>query len=55
MTRADGGLMRQVSGVLIAGELIPVVDSILPLARIGEAHERIEHGHTHGKIVVTIP
>ena len=55
ISRAEGALMRRVSEMVIAGELIPVIDSTLPLARIGEAHERIEQGHTHGKIVVTIP
>jgi len=54
MSRADGGLMRRVSEMVTAGALTPVIDSIFPLARIADAHERIEQGHTHGKIVVTI-
>ncbi len=54
MSRADGGLMRRVSEMVTAAELILVIDSIFPLTRIAEAHERVERGHTHGKIVVTI-
>ena len=38
--------------IMIAGNLRPVVDSVLPLERVREAHERIEAGDVFGKIVV---
>lgn len=53
-SRADGGLMREVSGLVAAGQLVPVIDSIVPLAQIAAAHERLENGHLRGKVVITI-
>ncbi len=38
--------------VVFAGRLRPVVDSVLPLDRIREAHERLESGEQIGKIVL---
>lgn len=35
-----------------AGDLRPEVSAILPLGRIGEAHELLQSGHTRGKIVL---
>jgi NADPH:quinone reductase-like Zn-dependent oxidoreductase len=37
---------------VFAGDLQPVVDSVLPLAEIRTAHERLEAGDVFGKIVV---
>ncbi|MEO5511415.1 MAG: zinc-binding dehydrogenase [Longimicrobiales bacterium] len=37
---------------VFAGNLQPVVDSVLPLDRIREAHERLEAGDVFGKIVL---
>jgi NADPH:quinone reductase-like Zn-dependent oxidoreductase len=37
------------------GRAMPVVDEVLPLERIREAHERLEAGDQLGKIVLTIP
>ena len=37
------------------GRARPVVDEVLPLERIREAHERLEAGDQLGKIVLTIP
>lgn len=53
-SRADGGLMRSVSELVAAGKLQAVIDSTFPLERIAEAHRRVEGGHAHGKVVVTI-
>jgi NADPH:quinone reductase-like Zn-dependent oxidoreductase len=55
VSRADGQLMRQLSALVEAGHLTPVLDSTFPLSRIADAHRRMESGHVHGKIVVTIP
>jgi len=40
----------------LAGEakVRPAIDSIFPLERIREAHERLESGHPRGKVVVAI-
>jgi alcohol dehydrogenase len=55
VSRADGDLMRGLSALVAAGQVEPVIDSIYPLVRIQEAYARLEEGHVHGKIVLTIP
>jgi D-arabinose 1-dehydrogenase-like Zn-dependent alcohol dehydrogenase len=37
---------------VFAGDFSPVVDTVIPLERIREAHERIEAGDVMGKIVL---
>ncbi len=37
-----------------AGEVRVVVSETYPLEQVREAHERIEHGHVRGKIVLTL-
>ena len=32
-----------------------VVDSVYPIERAAEAHDRVEGGHARGKVVITIP
>lgn len=54
-SRADGRLMRRLSEFVDAGQMTAVIDSKFPLARIADAHRRVESGHCHGKVVVTIP
>ncbi len=36
------------------GELKPVIDSVLPLDQVAEAHRRLENGGVRGKIVLSI-
>ena len=36
------------------GDLKPIVDSILPLAEVREAHRRLEQNHAFGKLVLTL-
>ena len=38
-----------------AGELQPVIDTVLPLAQAAEAHRRMESGLSVGKIVLSVP
>ena len=35
-----------------SGELVPVVDTVLPLAKAREAHQRLESGESFGKVVL---
>lgn len=44
---------REVVPLFETGRLRPVVDAVLPLERVREAHERIERNETFGKIVLT--
>lgn len=36
------------------GEARPLVDSVLPLDRVAQAHERLETGHGRGKVVLEV-
>lgn len=36
-------------------ELVPIVDSIFPMAEVSEAHRRMENNQNIGKIVLTLP
>jgi NADPH:quinone reductase-like Zn-dependent oxidoreductase len=42
-----------VLGLVWQGKLRPVVDRVLPLSRIREAHELLERSEQFGKIVLT--
>jgi NADPH2:quinone reductase len=46
--------MRELSALVSAGQLVPVIDSLVPFDRIVAAHERLEQGHLRGKIVVSM-
>ncbi len=41
--------------LVASGRALPVVDEVLPLGEIRQAHERLEAGEQLGKIVLTIP
>jgi NADPH:quinone reductase-like Zn-dependent oxidoreductase len=51
-TMAGSAEFQAVMKLVFSGELHPVVDSVLPLDRIAEAHERLERGEQFGKIVL---
>lgn len=40
--------------LLVAGRLKPVIDSVFPLERVAEAHERMESNDSFGKIILTL-
>lgn len=50
-----GGLgeVHEVLAHVAAGRLVPVVDSVLPLSKIADAHRRLEGRDVFGKIVLT--
>lgn len=45
---------RDVMRLVFAGKLKPVIDCVMPLAKIQEAHTRLESGEQFGKIVLRI-
>lgn len=51
-TMASRGEFEEVMRLVFAGRLEPVVDEVLPLERIREAHERLERGEAFGKLVL---
>lgn len=52
-TMASRGEFEEVMRLVFAGRLEPVVDDVLPLDQIREAHERLEKGEVFGKLVLT--
>jgi NADPH:quinone reductase-like Zn-dependent oxidoreductase len=52
--RPDGALLTQFAELVDAGRLRPVIDTVLPLAEVREAHRLSETGRAHGKIVLTM-
>ncbi|MHB1544232.1 MAG: quinone oxidoreductase family protein [Gammaproteobacteria bacterium] len=47
-------LMEHLTTLLANGTLHPVIDSVLPLDRVGEAHKRLEAGGVRGKVVLEV-
>ncbi|MEU0688387.1 NADP-dependent oxidoreductase [Streptomyces uncialis] len=51
---ADRADLDAVTALAEAGALRPVLAAVLPLEQAARAHELIEAGHVHGKIVLTV-
>lgn len=51
-TMAGHGEFETVMRLVFNGELEPVIDTVLPLDRAAEAHERLERGDQFGKIIL---
>lgn len=51
-TMGSLGELHEVLGHVAAGRLLPVVDSVLPMSRIAEAHRRLEARDVFGKILL---
>jgi len=52
--RPDGAMLAELATLYASGVLPPPPVEVLPLAAAVEAHQRSEHGHTRGKIVLAI-
>ncbi len=44
---------REMVPLFERGALVPVVDAVLPMEEVAEAHRRMDHNETFGKIVLT--
>ena len=40
--------------LLERGQMRPLVDEVMDLGRVGEAHERLDSGHGRGKVVLRV-
>ncbi len=50
----EGARLRELARLVDQGKLRPIVDAVLPLERVGEAHRRLDSGHGRGKIVLRV-
>ena len=50
----DGGALRDITALVEAGRLRPVVDRVYPLAEIAEAHRYQDSGRAKGKIGIAV-
>jgi NADPH:quinone reductase-like Zn-dependent oxidoreductase len=46
--------LQQLTGLVEAGKLIPVIDRTYPLSQAAEAVKYLAEGHVRGKIVLTV-
>ena len=46
--------LDEMSHMLDRGQMRPLVDEVLDLGQIGEAHERLDSGHGRGKVVLRV-
>ena len=50
----SGAMLQELADVVQSGAVTPVVDAVLSLEEIVEAHRRVESGRTRGKIVIRV-
>lgn len=51
---SDGAVLGEIGALVDAGVIRPVIDRVLPLDAIAEAHRYVESGRARGKVVVAI-
>jgi NADPH:quinone reductase-like Zn-dependent oxidoreductase len=52
--KPDGEVLARLATLVDEGKLRPLIEAVLPLHDVGEAHRRIESGRCRGKLVLTI-
>lgn len=50
----ERGRLEELARMIDMEQLTPVVDRVLPLEQVGEAHRRLDTGHGQGKIVLRV-
>jgi NADPH2:quinone reductase len=50
----EGRRLEELGRLVDQGKLAPVVDRVLPLSDVAEAHRRLDSGHGRGKIVLQV-
>jgi NADPH:quinone reductase-like Zn-dependent oxidoreductase len=53
--RPSGVDLHELAELVDDGRLKPHVEEVFPLERAADAHDRIETGHTRGKLVLSVP
>ncbi|XXF78207.1 zinc-dependent alcohol dehydrogenase family protein [Myxococcaceae bacterium GXIMD 01537] len=46
--------LEELSRLLERGQVRPLVDAVLPLEKVSEAHRRLDSGHGRGKVVLSV-
>ncbi|MFL6515409.1 MAG: NADP-dependent oxidoreductase [Chthoniobacterales bacterium] len=54
MAHPDSQVLEELTKLIEAGKITPVVSQVFPLAQADKAHEQIETRHTRGKIVLKV-
>jgi NADPH:quinone reductase-like Zn-dependent oxidoreductase len=54
MARGDAVQLRQIAELIDSGDVMPMVEAVLPLAHARRAHEMSQTGHVRGKIVLRV-
>jgi NADPH:quinone reductase-like Zn-dependent oxidoreductase len=54
LVRPDSGMLAEIGKLIDAGKIKPIVSEVLPLTEAARAHQKIETGHTRGKIVLKV-
>ncbi|MEV6872883.1 zinc-binding dehydrogenase [Amycolatopsis sp. NPDC051128] len=52
--RASGSQLREITSLVDAGVIVPVVDRVFPFASTNEAMTYVDNGHAKGKVVVKV-
>jgi NADPH:quinone reductase-like Zn-dependent oxidoreductase len=52
--KPDSRQLKEIAGLIDAGHVRPVVESVLPLEAVREAHNMSQTGHVRGKIVLKV-
>jgi len=50
----DAGRLEAMGRLIDQGKLRPLMDQVLPLERVQEAHRRLDTGHGRGKVVLWV-
>ncbi len=50
----NGTQLKEIATLIDAGWVKPIVEAIVPLTEVRQAHEQIQTGHTRGKIVLQV-
>jgi NADPH:quinone reductase-like Zn-dependent oxidoreductase len=53
--QSNASQLADMAGLIEAGKLRPVVETVMPLADARRAHDAVQGGHTRGKIVLSVP
>ncbi|TDO22731.1 NADP-dependent oxidoreductase [Pedobacter duraquae] len=52
--RADGAQLKEITSLIEAGTIIPIVDKVFPFNQTNQALEYVESGRAKGKVVVKV-